>query len=78
MSKRSLLFLAVIALAIQCSAQGPDITSWIRNTTTTGYGGILTNVQLVQYDATDVYISATCIPGYDIGPWPGDPIYLQI
>jgi len=52
---------------------GPDITSWIQNTTATGYGGILTNVQLVQYDATDVFISATCIPGYDIGPWGSDP-----
>ena len=60
--------------AIQSHSQvGPDITSWIRNTTATGYGGFVTNVQLVQYSATDVYISASCIPGYDIGPWPGDP-----
>jgi hypothetical protein len=72
---RKLFFSLLIGFAAQQSiAQaGPDITSWIRNTTTTGYGGILTNVQLVQYDVTDVYISATCIPGYDIGPWPGDP-----
>ena len=52
---------------------GPEITSWIRNTTATGYAGILTNVQLVQYTGTDVYISATCIPGYSIGPWVGNP-----
>lgn len=62
------------AVTLQSHSQvGPDITSWIRNTTATGYGGFVTNVQLVQYDATDVFISASCIPGYDIGPWPGDP-----
>ena len=27
----------------------------------------------MQYNATNVYISCTCIPGYSIGPWTGDP-----
>jgi hypothetical protein len=30
-------------------------------------------VQSVHYTTTDVYVSATCIPGYDIGPWTGNP-----
>jgi len=52
----------------------PDVTSWIRNTTgQTGYAGILSNVQTVQYDATYTYVSCTCIPGYSIGPWAGNP-----
>lgn len=52
----------------------PEISSWVRNTTgATGYSGILSNVQVVQYSAGNVYISCTCIPGYNIGPWPGNP-----
>jgi hypothetical protein len=52
----------------------PEITSWIINTTgDTGYSGIPSNVQLVQYSANWVYVTATCIPGYDIGPWTGNP-----
>ena len=56
------------------TAQGPEVTSWIINTTgDTGYAGIPSNVQQVQYSENNVYVSATCIPGYDIGPWPGNP-----
>ena len=51
----------------------PKITTWMQNTTATGYGGYITNVQLVQYSATEVYISCGCIPQYTIGPWPGNP-----
>lgn len=55
-------------------AQGPEVTSWIVNhTISTGYSGIPSNVQSVYYNTTDVYVSCTCIPGYDIGPWTGDP-----
>ena len=52
----------------------PEIYSWILNTTSaTGYAGIPSNVQTVQYSAHNVYVSASCIPGYDIGPWAGNP-----
>lgn len=55
-------------------AQGPPVTSWIVNPgSETGYGGILSNVETVSYTATDVYVACTCIPGYDIGPWAGNP-----
>ncbi|HEX2617571.1 MAG TPA: YHYH protein [Flavobacteriales bacterium] len=67
--------LLVIALAAtRLFAQDPQITSWVLNPgSETGYGGILSNVQTVYYTATDVYVSCTCIPGYDIGPWAGNP-----
>ena len=52
----------------------PEITSWKINTTNNaGYAGILTNVQQVQYSANNVYVSATCIPDYTIGPWTANP-----
>jgi hypothetical protein len=39
------------------SAQlGPVITSWVLNTdSATGYGGILSNVQIVQYHVSNIY-----------------------
>ena len=64
------IFLANIAFA-QLS---PEITSWKINTTgSTGYAGILTNVQQVQYSTNNVYVSSTCIPDYTIGPWTANP-----
>jgi hypothetical protein len=52
----------------------PEITSWKINTNgSTGYAGILTNVQQVQYSTNNVYVSATCIPDYTIGPWTANP-----
>lgn len=63
-----------IACAGFASAQGPILSSWILNPgTETGYNGLLSNVQEVHYTASDVYVSCTCIPGYDIGPWAGNP-----
>ncbi len=74
MRKRILIIgLLLVNLPIAFS-QGPEITSWIRNTTgATGYGGIESNVQVVQYTTTDVYVSSTCIPYYTIGPWTANP-----
>lgn len=55
-------------------AQGPDVTCWQVNPgAETGYGGYLTNVLEVHYTTADVYVACTCIPGYDIGPWTGNP-----
>jgi hypothetical protein len=70
------LFTLSFTLFCSCAfAQlSPAITSWIiNNTGATGYGGILSNVQEVQYSTNNVYVSCTCIPGYDIGPWTGNP-----
>lgn len=30
-------------------------------------------MQQVQYSTNNVYVSATCIPSYNIGPWNGNP-----
>ena len=72
--KKLSLILAVLFLSLYARAQGPEVTSWVRNTTNaTGYSGILSNCQTVQYSTGNVYVSCTCIPGYDIGPWTGNP-----
>jgi hypothetical protein len=63
-----------VAFAQVIAQTGPEVTSWIINTNgATGYANISTNVQQVQYSTGNVYVSATCIPGYDIGPWAGNP-----
>ncbi len=50
------------------------MTSWQVNPgAETGFGGYLTNVIEVHYTTADVYVACTCIPGYDIGPWAGNP-----
>src|SRR5436305_9975723 len=75
MKKSLFTLIIVVALSHLSFAQlSPDVTSWVINTTgQTGYAGIASNVQLVQYSTNNVYISCTCIPGYSIGPWAGNP-----
>ncbi len=77
MKKHTGLFvLAVLLSFTKTNAQvtDPVVTSWIINTTNaTGYSGLTANVQAVNYTTTDVYVTCTCIPGYDIGPWTGNP-----
>jgi hypothetical protein len=66
--------LLVAPIATYSQSSGPEVTSWILNPThQTGYHGLETNVQKVQYSLGNVYVSCTCIPGYDIGPWTGNP-----
>jgi len=61
-------------IVVHANAQvGPDISTWLQNITVTGYGGYVSNVQLVQYSANYVYVSTNCIPEYAIGPWPSNP-----
>lgn len=78
--KRTLILLALAAFGIGASSSvhaqsvTPEVTSWIINTSgATGYNGLPTNIQQVQYSADWVYVSASCIPGYDIGPWQSNP-----
>jgi len=76
--KRILFTLTILITSsgFLCAQLTPEVTSWVINPDTAvnkGYGGIPSNVQLVQYSTGYVYISCTCIPGYDIGPWPGNP-----
>jgi hypothetical protein len=56
----------------------PIITAWLRNTTgATGYAGIIANVQSVYYTSTDVYVSASGVPSYTIGPWSNPNVASQ-
>lgn len=70
----ALLLVTLAASSSLAQPIGPDVASWLINTNgRTGYGGIPSNVQLVQFSDANVYVSCTCIPGYDIGPWAGNP-----
>lgn len=73
--KNLILSIGICSLTISSHAQlSPLITSWVINTTNaTGYNNLPSNVQTVQYSATQVYVSASCIPGYNIGPWASNP-----
>ena len=72
--KRKILIL--LCLPMIGFAQGPAVTTWTLNLngdSNPSYPSYLTNVQDVCYTTTDVYVSCTCIPGYDIGPWSQNP-----
>ncbi len=71
--KKILLAIYLMLIAVTTFAQIPELETWQQNTTSTGYNGIVSNVQLVQYSTNNVYVSCTCIPGYSIGPWTGNP-----
>ena len=68
------VLLLILTEAASAQVTPPILSSWILNTTgKTGYGGLPSNVQRVQYSDSNIYVSCSCIPGYDIGPWPGNP-----
>ncbi len=67
-------FLSFLFSGLLSAQTNPAITSWIINTTgATGYGGIESNVQQVQYSSNNVYISCSSVPAYTIGPWQANP-----
>jgi hypothetical protein len=69
-----LLLLLITWAPLAAQQPGPEVRAWLLNTTgATGYNGIQSNVQKVQYSEGYVYVSCTCIPGYDIGPWAMNP-----
>jgi len=82
MGKKILLNLALLWIW-SLSGYGqlnPAITNWLQNTTQTGYyyvegnstpisHGILVNCQLVRYSTNSVYINATGLPAYHVGPY---------
>lgn len=71
--KKFLLLVVISSFSIIANAQ-PELSSWILNTTNaTGYNGIPSNIQKLQYSDNYIYVSASCIPGYDIGPWKANP-----
>lgn len=84
MKKALLLASTALLTSFNADAQlSPQITSWIVNTNsamgscTACASQTLTtipaNIQTVQYSATQVYVSASCVPSYNIGPWASNP-----
>jgi YHYH protein len=78
LARRTLRIAVTLVLAGAASraalADSPELASWLRNTTgATGYAGLPANVQQVRYSTGYVYINSSGIPGYTIGPWPGNP-----
>ncbi|MBL7887341.1 MAG: YHYH protein [Flavobacterium sp.] len=78
------LFFTVLLISLVANAQtNPAITKWLQNTTTTGSyyvagnptpiaNGILVNCQQVRYSTNWVYVNATGMPAYKVGPFSGD------
>jgi hypothetical protein len=66
MIKKSLLLTASVSLALVSAAQvtDPMITKWWFNKTGNRYSGILTDVEIVYYNAQNVYIKTSGIPNY--------------
>lgn len=74
MQKHLYAFLLLLLPAFSQAQTAPIVSSWIVNTTgATGFNGIPSNVQRVQYSTGNVYITCTGIPSYGIGPWPNNP-----
>lgn len=63
-----------MAVATAAASIPPAVTHWKLNRTgATGYAGITADVTLVRHSADFVYVTCSGIPGYAIGPWPGNP-----
>jgi len=69
----TLLLFIFFIIPFHCISQ-PEIVSWMQNITNeTGYNNLPSNIQSVFYTNSNIYVSCSCIPGYDIGPWAGNP-----
>ncbi|GEM56305.1 hypothetical protein B0A58_15270 [Flavobacterium branchiophilum NBRC 15030 = ATCC 35035] len=76
--------LLLLLVSIYTNAQtNPAITKWLQNNSQTGTyyvsgnstaisNGILVNCQQVRYSTNWVYVNATGIPSYPVGPFTGD------
>jgi hypothetical protein len=73
-------FTILIAISSSIAQTNPAITSWLQNTTNTGFyyisgnstpisHGILVNCQQVRYSTNWVYVNATGMPAYNVGPY---------
>lgn len=80
MKKTVQIFFLVVGFSLTLNAQGPEITTWLQNTTQTGSyynqgnstpinNGILYNCQEVSYSNDYVYIQTHGIPSYPTGPF---------
>lgn len=78
--RKSLLFTTMLLVVFSNLKAQTAITSWLQNTSTTGFyyisgnstpisHGILVNCQQVRYSTNNVYVNATGMPAYHIGPY---------
>ena len=74
------IFINIWMLSAVHAQMNPAITEWLQNTTATGFyykqgnstpisHGILVNCQKVEFSADYVYVRATGMPAYHIGPY---------
>ena len=83
--KKNITLIFFLVAIITNAQTNPAITGWLINTTgitgrhyaagnpTPIVDAVQANVQLVQYNTTYAYVSATGIPAYITGPFPGNP-----
>ncbi len=83
--KKNITLIFFLVVIITNAQTNPAITGWLINTTgitgrhyvtgnpTPFVDAVQANVQLVQYNTTYAYVSATGIPAYITGPFPGNP-----
>ncbi len=78
--KKTLSILSLLCSLSTAFAQGPAVTSWLQNTSTTGSyytsgnstatgNGILVNCQQIDYSANYVYVHTKGVPAYPTGPF---------
>jgi hypothetical protein len=75
MNRIILFSLCIVFSLFDYSLSDPLLTSWVR---CTGYGlgngsAVLANVQKIMYSSDYVYVYASGVPGYSIGPWNANP-----
>lgn len=78
--KKTLTLILILSSYLGSAQLSPAVTSWLQNTTETGYyypkgnptltpNNILVNCQKVEYSDDYVYVTATGIPSYPTGPF---------
>lgn len=68
------IILALLLLAAHIGYSQPELSSWKQNTTgAVGYNNLPADVQQVFYSTNYVYVKASGIPSYTIGPWAMNP-----
>ena len=89
MKNQKLLLFTFLFYILNSFAQGPEITSWLQNTTETGSyynngspntisNGILVNCLQVEYSNNFVYVTTEGVPSYPKGPFlDGNPSQAQ-
>jgi len=89
MKNQMLLLFTLLIYTSHSFSQGPEITSWLQNTTETGSyytngnsntisNGVLVNCQQVEYTNDFVYVTTEGVPSYPTGPFlDGNPSQSQ-